>query len=93
MHSLSRRLLVSVSVPLALFFGVMMVVQDNGSRELTDRSLQQLLDSQMVALIAAAEPQPDGKYAPESNDLAARLRTPRSGLYAQIGRASCRERV
>jgi len=83
-HSLSRRLLVSVSVPLALFFGVMMVVLDNGFRELADRSLEQLLDSQMVALIAAAEPQPDGKYAPDSTDLAARLRTPRSGLYAQI---------
>jgi two-component system, OmpR family, sensor histidine kinase PhoQ len=83
-HSLSRRLLVSVSVPLALFFGVMMVVLDNGFQELTDRSLEQLLDSQMVALIAAAEPQPDGRYAPESSDLAARLRTPRSGLYAQI---------
>src|SRR4051812_40079191 len=62
----------------------MMMVLDNGFRELADRSLQQLLDSQMVALIAAAEPQPDGKYAPESSDLAARLRTPRSGLYAQI---------
>jgi two-component system sensor histidine kinase PhoQ len=83
-HSLSRRLLVSVSVPLALFFGVMMVVLDRGFRELADRTLQQLLDSQMVALIAAAEPQPDGKYAPETSDLAVRLRTPRSGLYAQI---------
>jgi two-component system, OmpR family, sensor histidine kinase PhoQ len=83
-HSLSRRLLVSVSVPLALFFGVMMVVLDNNVRELADRSLEQLLDAQMVALIAAAEPQPDGKYAPDSTDLAARLRTPRSGLYAQI---------
>ena len=38
----------------------MMVVLDNGFRQLTDRSVQQLLDSQMVALIAAAEPQPDG---------------------------------
>ena len=84
MHSLSRRLLVSVSVPLALFFGVMMVVLDRGFRELADRTVQQLLDSQMVALIAAAEPQPDGQYAPASNDMAARLRTPRSGLYAQI---------
>jgi two-component system sensor histidine kinase PhoQ len=83
-HSLSRRLLITVSVPLALFFGVMIAVLDSQFRALTDRSLQQLLDSQMVALIAAAEPQPDGRYAPESNDLAARLRTPRSGLYAQI---------
>jgi two-component system sensor histidine kinase PhoQ len=77
-------LLVTVSVPLALFFGVMMAVLDIWFRELTDRSVQQLLDSQMVALIAAAEPQPDGKYAPEAADLAARMRTPRSGLYAQI---------
>jgi two-component system, OmpR family, sensor histidine kinase PhoQ len=83
-HSLSQRLLISVSIPLAVFFGAMMMVLDRGFRELGDRSLQQLLDSQMVALIAAAEPQPDGKYAPESNDLAARMRTPRSGLYAQI---------
>jgi two-component system sensor histidine kinase PhoQ len=84
LHSLSRRLLLTISVPLALYFGVMMVVLDNGSQELTDRSLQQLLDSQVVALIAAAEPQPDGRYAPDSADLAARLRTPHSGLYAQI---------
>jgi two-component system, OmpR family, sensor histidine kinase PhoQ len=83
-HSLSRRLLVSVSLPLALFFGVMMVVLDNNVRALSDRSLQELLDAQIVALIAAAEPQPDGGYAPPAEDLAARLRTPRSGLYARI---------
>jgi two-component system sensor histidine kinase PhoQ len=83
-HSLSRRLLVSVSLPLAVFFGVMMVVLDNGFRAQSDRSLQELLDAQMVALIAGAEPQPDGGYAPPLSDLAARLRTPRSGLYAQI---------
>jgi len=83
-HSLSGRLLLTVSVPLALFFGAGMMVLDNSFRELTDRSLEQLLDSQMVALIAAAEPQPDGKYAPEAADLASRMRMPRSGLYAQI---------
>jgi len=55
-HSLSRRLLVSVSVPLALFFGVMMLVLDTGFRALSERSLQELLDSQMVSLIAAADP-------------------------------------
>jgi two-component system, OmpR family, sensor histidine kinase PhoQ len=83
-HSLSRRLLVSVSLPLALFFGVMMVVLDTQFRALSDRSLQELLDAQMVALIAAAEPQPGGGYAPPPGDLASRLRTPHSGLYAQI---------
>lgn len=84
MHSLSRRLLVSVSAPLALFFGVMMLVLDTGFRALSERSLQELLDSQMVSLIAAADPQPDGSYAPTPQELDPRLRTPRSGLYAQI---------
>jgi two-component system sensor histidine kinase PhoQ len=83
-HSLSRRLLVSVSVPLALFFGVMMLVLDTGFRALSERSMQELLDSQMVGLIAAAEPQPDGGYAPAPHALDPRLATPRSGLYAQI---------
>jgi two-component system sensor histidine kinase PhoQ len=83
-HSLSRRLLVSVSVPLALFFGVMMLVLDTGFRALSERSMQELLDSQMVSLIAAADPQPNGSYAPAPHALDPRLATPRSGLYAQI---------
>jgi two-component system sensor histidine kinase PhoQ len=83
-HSLSRRLLVSVSAPLALFFGVMMLVLDTGFRALSERSMQELLDSQMVGLIAAAEPEPDGGYAPAPHALDPRLATPRSGLYAQI---------
>jgi two-component system sensor histidine kinase PhoQ len=83
-HSLSRRLLVSVAVPLALFFAVMMLVLDSGFRALSERSIQQLLDSQMVALIAAAEPEEGGGYAPAVQALDARLATPRSGLYAQL---------
>ena len=71
-------------MPLALFFGVMMLVLDTGFRALSERSMQELLDSQMVGLIAAAEPQPDGGYAPAPHALDPRLATPRSGLYAQI---------
>ena len=84
MHSLSRRLLVSVAVPLALFSGAMIWVLDSGFRALSERSLEELLDRQMVALIASAEPQPDGGYAPAPQTLDPRLATPRSGLYAQI---------
>ena len=84
MHSLSRRLLISVSVPLALFFGIMMLVLDSGFRALSERSLRALLDAQMVALIAAADPQPDGGYAPPPEALEPRLATPNAGLYAQI---------
>jgi two-component system, OmpR family, sensor histidine kinase PhoQ len=83
-HSLSRRLLISVSVPLALFCGVVILVLDNGFREVAQRTLQDELDRQMVALIAAAEPQPDGSYAPAPHTLDPRLETPRSGVYAQI---------
>lgn len=84
MHSLSRRLLLSVSVLLALFCGVVMLVLDAGFREVAQRTLQDELDRQMVALIAAAEPQPEGGYAPAPHSLDARLETPGSGLYAEI---------
>src|SRR5205823_5484898 len=62
----------------------MMLVLDTGFRALSERSLRELLDSQMVALIAAAEPQPSGGYAPAPHTLDPRLATPRSGLYAEI---------
>lgn len=84
MHSLSRRLLVSVAVPLVLFSGVMIWVLDTGFRRLSENSLKELLDRQMVALIASVEPQPDGGYAPAPHVLDARFATPRSGLYAAI---------
>jgi two-component system, OmpR family, sensor histidine kinase PhoQ len=83
-HSLSRRLLVSVAVPLALFFGVMMRVLDIGFQTLSDRQVQALLNAQIVTLIAAAEPAPSGGYDAPLNGLDARLATPDSGLYAQI---------
>jgi two-component system sensor histidine kinase PhoQ len=83
-HSLSRRLLVVVALALALFSAVMMLVLDRGFRALSDRSLQELLDTQMIALIAATDPQPNGGYAPSPQALEAQLATPRSGVYAQI---------
>lgn len=61
-----------------------MLVLDSGFRALSERSLQQVLDSQIVSLIAAAEPQPNGGYAPPPQSLDLRLETPHSGFYAQI---------
>jgi two-component system sensor histidine kinase PhoQ len=83
-HSLSRRLLISVAVPLALFFGIMMLVLDTGFRTLSDRQLHALLDSQIVTLIAAAQPDPAGGYDVPLDGLDTRLASPDSGLYAQI---------
>jgi len=83
-HSLSRRLLISVAVPLALFFVVMSFVLDSGFRTLSDRQVHALLNSQIVTLIAAAEPDSSGGYAAPLSGLDARLTSPDSGLYAQI---------
>ncbi len=71
-------------MPLALFFAVMMLVLDSGFRTLSERQLHALLDSQIVTLIAAAEPNPSGGYDAPLNGLDTRLASPDSGLYAQI---------
>jgi len=71
-------------VPLILFFGVTILVLDSSFRDVSARALRDLLDAQMVALIASAEPQEDGVVAPVGRALEARLETPGSGLYAQI---------
>ena len=84
MHSLSQRILLSVAVPLALFFGVMMLVLDSGFRTLTRNGLHELLDSQIITLIAAAQREASGGYDVPLRDLDSRFATPRSGLYAQV---------
>lgn len=84
MHSLSQRILLSVAVPLAVFFGIMMLVLDSGFRTLTRNGLHQLLDSQIITLIAAAQQQPSGGYEVLLEDVDSRFATPRSGLYARI---------
>jgi two-component system sensor histidine kinase PhoQ len=83
-HSLSRRLLLSVSVSLVAFFGVTIFALDAIFRNVSERSMRALLDVQIVALIASAEPQADGGFEPTARSLETRLATPGSGLYAQI---------
>ncbi|MBV6423582.1 MAG: Adaptive-response sensory-kinase SasA [Steroidobacteraceae bacterium] len=82
MPSLRRRLILSVSVSLVLFFGVTIVALDAVFRGLVDRSLDELLDAQTVALIAATEAAPDAITVTRLAD--PRLATPGSGLYAAI---------
>jgi two-component system sensor histidine kinase PhoQ len=85
-HSLSRRLLLSLFISLVAFLGVTTVVLDASFRDAATRSMRDLLDAQIVALIAAAEPQADGSFEPQPQSLGleTRLSTPGSGLYAQI---------
>ncbi|MBV6415715.1 MAG: Adaptive-response sensory-kinase SasA [Steroidobacteraceae bacterium] len=82
MRSLRRRLILSVSVSLVLFFGVTIFALDAVFRGLVARSLDELLDAQTVALIASTEITPDAITVTRLAD--ARLATPGSGLYAAI---------
>lgn len=83
-YSLSRRLLVFVSIALVVFFGLTALALDALFRDLAQRSLRELLDAQLVALIAAAETAADGRVAGASTAADSRLQTPGSGLYAEI---------
>jgi two-component system sensor histidine kinase PhoQ len=82
MPSLRRRLIMSVSVSLVLFFGITIGALDAVFRSLADRSLDELLDAQTVALIAATETTGAGVTVTRLAD--PRLATPGSGLYAAI---------
>ena len=84
MHSFSQRLLISVSLLLLLFFGVMVVVLDMRFRIVSENALRDLLDTQMVALIASADPDEEGNVVPRLQDAESRLMTPGSGLYAAV---------
>lgn len=83
-YSLSRRLLVFVSIALVVFFGLTALALDAIFRDLAQRSLRELLDAQLVALIAAAETDALGRVTGASTSAESRLQTPGSGLYAEI---------
>ena len=85
--SLSRRLLLSVFVVLVLFFGLTVFLLDMVFRRSAERSMTELMDAQMVALIAAADPDSQESVTPTAV-LETRFDTPGSGLYAEIRSAS-----
>ena len=74
MHSISRRLLVLLTLLLLLFFGVMIAVLDARFRTLAESiRCATLLDAQMVALIASAEPDATGHIVPRLPEAESRL--------------------
>ena len=84
MSSLSARLLVSVSVLLLVFFGVTIVVLDVAFRATSEQAQQDILDSQLMSLLAAAEPTDDGVLGMPPDLPEPRFGTIGSGLYAEI---------
>ena len=84
MSSLSARLLISVSLLLVFFFGVTIVVLDSAFRDAGEQAQEDILDGQLMALIAEAEPNTRGEL-----EMPLDLREPRfgnlgSGLYGAL---------
>jgi len=79
--------MLSVLAVLVVFFGLTVFLLDMLFRDAAERSLREVLDAQMVALIAAADPDGPESVTPTAA-LETRLNTPGSGLYAEIRSAS-----
>src|SRR3954463_3620993 len=75
--------MLSVLAVLVVFFALTVFLLDLLFRHASERSLREVLDAQMVALIAAADPDGPESVTPTAA-LETRLNTPGSGLYAEI---------
>jgi two-component system, OmpR family, sensor histidine kinase PhoQ len=79
--------MLSVLVMLVVFFSLTVFLLDMFFRHAAEHSLREVLDAQMIALIAAADPDGPESVTPTAT-LETRLQTPGSGLYAEIRSAS-----
>lgn len=84
MSSLSARLLISVFILLIFFFGATIAALDIAFRDAGEKAREDILDGQLMTLLAAAEPNASGEL-----EMPAALPEPRfgsfgSGLYADL---------
>lgn len=84
MTSLGARLLVSVSLMLILFFGATIVVLDVAFRQAGEQAQEDILDTQLMALIAEAEPNADGELVMPVDLREADFSNLGSGLYGAL---------
>ncbi|MGD9842126.1 MAG: ATP-binding protein [Steroidobacteraceae bacterium] len=82
-NSLSTRLLITVSLLLAVFFGITTVALDKLFRDSSRQAISGRLDIQTLVLMAAAEER-DNTLAVATALLDSRYLGPNSGLYGQI---------
>jgi two-component system sensor histidine kinase PhoQ len=75
--------MLSVFVVLVVFFSLTVFLLDMLFRRAAEHSLHEVLDAQMVALVAAADPDGPESVTPTAM-LDTRFETPGSGLYAEI---------
>ena len=79
-HSLSTRLLASVSILLVLFFGITIAALDFAFRRVTEQAMHDRLEAQMLALISASEEDSSGGLQPAPEKTDERLKNPGSVL-------------
>jgi len=84
MSSLSARLLISVFILLLFFFGALIVALDIAFRDAGEQAREDILDAQLMTLLAAAEPNASGEL-----EMPLALPEPRfsnfgSGLFADL---------
>jgi two-component system sensor histidine kinase PhoQ len=87
MSSLSARLLLSVFLLLLFFFGATIVVLDVAFRDVGEEAREDILDGQMMTLLAAAEPNAAGELEMPPTLPEPRFDNFRSGLYADLQEA------
>jgi len=84
MSSLSARLLISISLLLVLFFGATIVVLELAFREAGEQAQEDILDTQLMALIAEAEPNEDGELVMPADLNEPDFSNLGSGLYGAL---------
>ena len=84
MHSLSARLLVSVSLLLLVFFGATILLLNTAFRKAGEEAQRNILDGHLMSLLAAAEPNDAGELEMPPGLPEERFASPGSGLYAAL---------
>lgn len=87
MSSLSARLLLAVSLLLLVFFGATIGVLEVAFRDAGEQAQEDILDGQLMALLAAAEPNEAGELLMPPDLPEPRFGTIGSGLYASLSDA------
>jgi two-component system sensor histidine kinase PhoQ len=84
MSSLSARLLLSVSLLLLFFFGVTIVVLEVAFRDAGEQAQRNIMDGQLMTLLAAAEPNAEGELMMPPDLPEPRFGAIGSGLYGEL---------
>ena len=85
--SLTRRVMLGATLLLGVFFGFAFVALDEGFSRAAEQALEDLLESQVLGLLTAADPGPQRQLVLPNALPEARFSRPGSGLYAQVTEA------